>query len=591
MWDRLLVFAVLLLALGFFAWGRWRYDLVALAALLALVLPGVVPADRAFLGFGHPAVITVAAVLVLSRGLMNSGVVDLVSRFLLRVGKGRSVQVGSLTAFVAICSGFMNNVGALALILPVAVRIARSSGRSPSYLLIPVAFASLLGGLTTMIGTPPNIIVASFRADALGRPFSMFDFTPVGAAVAAAGVLFLALIGWRLIPQREGQASQEELFRIEEYTAELRVPEKSKAVGKTVRELDESVEQEVLIISIVRNGRQLPAPRAYEQVRAGDILLVESDPQGIAALKDALGLEIVAAKDEARARRLKSDESITVEAVVRPEAPIIGRTVRMIAARWTVGVNLLAVARQGQRVRGRLRDIRFAAGDVLLLQARPENVQESLEAMGCLPLAERNLRLAQPRRIVLALGIFIAAILAAATGKVDLPVAFVAAAAAMVLTGLVSLRDSYDSIEWPVIVLLGAMIPVGAALESTGGAELVASWMQRVGMGQHPIVALTILLIVVMTLSDIVNNAAAAVIMCPVAIALARGLDVSPDPFLMAVAVGSSAAFLTPIGHQSNTLVYGPGGYKFGDYWRLGLPLETVILALSLVLIPWAWPF
>lgn len=586
--DQAILLVVLLAALVLFISERWRYDIVALLALLTVTLTGIVPADQAFYGFGHTAVVTVAAVLVVGRALQNSGLVDIMASYALRVGDRPSAQVFALSGLVAILSAFINNVGALALLLPVAIRMARGGGHPPSLLLMPLAFGSLLGGMTTLIGTPPNIIIASFRGQTGQAPFGMFDFSFVGIGVALAGVVYLALIGWRLTPSRTGQLSREELFRIDDYLSEVRVPEESKWSGKFLRDLEETGEEEVSILGLIRGERRVLAPAIFETLQSGDVLIVEGDSQALKALRDKTQFELVGDK-QPEGKALGSEEVAVVEAIVRPGSPLEGNTVWTVQLRWRYGVNLLGVARAGARLQQRLKEIHFQPGDVLLLQGPSATLQETLSMLGCLPLAERGLHFG-PRRLLLAVAIFALAIFALAIGALVAPVALVGAAVLMVLCRLISLRDAYDSIDWPVIVLLGAMLPVGAAMESTGAAELLARGL-LMASGQLPAVAtLAIVLIGVMFLSDVVNNAAAAVLIAPVAISVARGLNAAPEPFLMAVAVGASCAFLTPIGHQSNTLVMGPGGYKFGDYWRVGLPLELIIAAVSIPLILYFWP-
>ena len=591
--EQTILLLVLLAALILFVTERWRYDIVALLALLAATLAGIVPADRAFAGFGHPAVVTVAAVLVLSRGLQGSGVVDVMAKGMLRVGNRPTIQVLALTGLVAALSGFVNNVGALALLLPVAIWMARKSGNPPSLLLMPLAFGSLLGGMTTLIGTPPNIIISTFRAQTALKPFGMFDFAPVGVGVALAGVLFISLIGWRLVPQRKGLASREDLFRIQDYTTELRLPEDSKIIGKPLGELDSASEADVSIVGVVRGESRILAPSPFEILRAGDVLIVEADSEAIKTLVDAAGLELVGSKElekELDEKALGSNEVDVVEAIVRSDSPLEGNTAWTLNLRWRYGVNLLGVARHGERLKERVKSIQFKAGDVLLLQGATEGLQKAISVLGCLPLAERGLRLGQPRRIVLGIAIFAAAVPAVAIGLLPAPIAFVAAAVLMILVGLISPRDAYQAIDWPILVLLGALIPVAQALESTGAAELIALNVLRLSRWMPSEGILVAVLVATMFLSDLVNNAAAAVLMAPIAISVAAGIGASADPFLMGVAVGASCAFLTPIGHQSNTLVMGPGGYKFSDYWRLGLPLEIIIAGVASPLILYFWP-
>jgi len=587
--QQTIVFAVLVLSLFFFAVGRWRYDVVALFMLLVVAVAGIIPAKDAFSGFGHPAVITVAAVLVVSRGLMNSGLVDSIARAMNSVGKAPTVQVLSLTAFVTVCSAFMNNVGALALLMPVAIRMARNHKRPPSYLLMPLAFGSLLGGMTTLIGTPPNIIIATFRQQSAGLPFRMFDFTPVGLGVVLVGVLFISLVGWRLIPRRKGQTSREDLFKIQDYISEVRIPEQSKVLGKPLYEVEKMTEGDVTVVGLVRGNWRVAVPSQFEILRAGDILVVEAGSESLKSLLHAAQLELGDSKEFLK-DVLDSGEVSLVEAVVMPDSMIEERTARTLRLRWRYGVNVLGVARQGMRIQERLGSIQFKAGDVLLLEGQTDTVQAALPVLGCLPLAERGLRLGQPRRVALGVGIFGCALMIAAFGLLPVQISFSAAAIAMVVMGLISLREAYTSIDWPILVLLGAMIPVGQALESTGGAELVANTLINISGEILPEVAIGLLLVTTMLLSNIVNNAAAAILMAPIAITVAQHFLTVSTPFLMAVAVGSSAAFLTPIGHQSNTLVMGPGGYHFDDYWRLGLPVSILVAAAALPLIFWFWP-
>jgi di/tricarboxylate transporter len=588
--DQAMIFAILLLALIFFVWGRWRYDLVSLFALLAATVIGLVPADQAFLGFGHPAVITVAAVLVASRGLLNSGVVDVMASWLSRAGDSPTRQVASLSGLVTLLSGFMNNVGAMALLLPVSIRMAIKSGNPPSILLLPLAFAAHLGGLLTLIGTPPNIIISTFRVQNGGEPFGMFDFTPVGLGVSIAGLIFISLIGWRLTPRRKAPSSKEDLFQIANYLTEVRVPEGAKLAGKTLQEVRESTEADFEVLGLLSGEIRIASPSIFHPLMPGDIMLVESDADELKLFLDATGFELSKGKPLAE-EALSSEEMGVVEAVVNTDSRLLGRTARSVNMRWRYGVNLIGVARHGARLEERLGRTRFQPGDVLLLQGPKEFLPEILNTIGCLPLAERGLRLGHPRRIALSIGIFGSAILLVALGFIPVQIAFVGAAVAMVLGGLLNLREAYDSIDWPVIILLGALIPVSQALETTGGAALIASSMLSLSAGYAPIVSVALLLMVTMFLSDLVNNAAAAVLMAPIAIGIASFMNLSIDPFLMAVVVGASSAFLTPIGHQSNAMVMGPGGYRFGDYWRMGLPLEIVVVVVSVPLITIFWPF
>ncbi|MDR5867683.1 SLC13 family permease [Halomonas koreensis] len=595
--DSTQVFAILAVTLAAFVWGRFRYDLVALAALLASVLLGLVPADAAFLGFGHPAVITVVAVLVLSRGFERSGLVDLIAEQALRVGDRLILQTLVLSGTVLVLSGVMNNVGALALMLPVAIRLAREHDSPPSLLLMPLAFGSLLGGLTTLIGTPPNIIISAYRQDLVGEGFGMFAFFPVGACVALAGLLLIVLAGRYLVPQRAGQASLDAMFDTAHYLVELRVPEGARAVGWSLRDLHQAIEEPVPVLAVVRGEARHPGHTFHGHLRVDDILLVEAGPEEMALLEDKAGLE-VGPEPPAEDGDGGGDEAGTVdteglqlvEAVVRNDSMMLHRTVGQLRLHNQFGLHLVAVARDGGRLNQRLRDIRFRPGDVLLLQGGEGEIGESLATLGCLPLASRNLSLGQPRMLLVSVAIFAVAVIAMVLDWLPAAVALTGAALASLLAGVLTLREAYQAIDGPVIVLLGAMIPVGQALETSGGAALIADALLALGRDWPVVATLAGLFAIGMLLSNVVNNAAAALLMAPIAASLAEGFGVSPDPFLMAVAVSASSAFLTPIGHQSNTLVMGPGGYRFGDYWKLGLPLSLAVMAVAIPLILIVWP-
>ncbi len=580
--------AILAVMLVLFATSKVRYDLVALMGLITVTLMGAIPAEEAFLGFGHPAVITVAAVLIISRGLLNSGLVDALVGLVSRVGDNLIIQIAVLTSLVAVCSAFINNVGALALFMPVALKIASRSGNPASGLLMPMAFGSLLGGLTTLIGTPPNIIIATFRAEAGLEAFRMFEFAPVGGLIAISGVVFIVLVGWRLVPRRKGATSPEDRFDIGTYLTELRIPEGSSAEGKPLSAIDEG-DHEISVVAIARGERRLPAPSRTRILRRDDVLIVRADTDNLKYLTDDLGMEMAEDSDPAEGT-VRPEDLVLAEVVVAPGSRAEGRTAVNLNLRRRYGVNLLGVSRQGSSLRGRLGNVRLRAGDVLLLQVGEEPVADILPEMGFLPLAERGLKLGMPRRLMASGGVFALALLAAAVGLVPAQVSLVTAALAMVLIGLIAPREIYDSIDWSIIVLLGAMIPVSAALETTGGAQFIADGLLALSSRTPPWMTVTIVLVGTMFLSDLVNNAAATVLVAPIALRVAIGMGASPDPLLMAVAIGASCAFLTPIGHQSNTLVMGPGGYQFGDYWRMGLPLEIIVVLVGVPALLWIWP-
>ena len=587
--DQSVSVGILVFALTLFVWGRFRYDLVAFAALVVGVVAGVVPAEEAFLGFGHPAVITVAAVLIISRALTNAGAVELIAARLVPDTKNDFVFIGSFGIIAAVLSGFMNNVGALALLMPVAIQAAAKSGRSPALILLPLSFASILGGLFTLIGTPPNIIVASFREKTDGEAFGMFAFAPVGGAIAVAGVIFVAVVGWRLIPrERLKRKKDQEVFDIEGYVAEARVPKDSAFIGEQLKDVAEKIEAlGAKVIGKIRKDYRISSDRR-RRVDQDDLIVFEADPEAMSKIAADLNLELISGGKPIE--DLTSQDVALVEAVVAPGSTLIRKTTDQVPFRRRYRVNLLAVSRQGTPKRTRLSDHRFEAGDVILLHGDRDHFPNVVTRMGCLPLAERDLQLAAPSRALLAGGMFLAAILLTAFGLLSAPVAFGAAILGLILTSIVTVDEAYDAIDWPIIVLLAALIPVGGALESTGTTKLMASGIADIGASLSPVVILVVVMVVTMTLSDIINNAATAVVMAPISLEIARQLNVNSDPFLMAVAIGASCAFLTPIGHQNNTLVMGPGGYRFGDYWRVGLPLEAIIVVISIPLLLLVFP-
>ena len=585
------IFGLLAGVLVLFIWGRWRYDIIALAALLAAVVTGLVPAGDAFLGFGHPATVTVAMVLIMSRALSNAGVIDMISRHVNLAAERIMLQIGALSSLGAVLSTVMNNVGSLALLMPVAMQAAGKVKRSPALLLMPLSFGSILGGLVTMIGTPPNIIIATFRDKSAGEPFGMFDFTPVGAVVALVGLAFIATVGWRLIPKsRRKTLSAAELFDLEDYVSEVSVPEDSPIVDKTMLEIEDMIEGiDALIVGVIRKGRRGFGVARREPVKAGDLLVIEASPENIDGLIKELGLEMVGVEGP-KTNLLVADDVALMEAVVPPRSRIERRSANQMRLRRRYGVNLLGVSRQGRPIRQRLHSLALRAGDVLLLQGDPERLPEVIAAIGCLPLAERGLQMGRGRQAWFCGGLFIAAIAAATSGLMSFPIAISIAVAVVALLKIVPPREIYESVDWPVVVMLGAMIPVGEALETTGATGLIAGGIVDLAGDASPVVILALLMVVTMTLSDIMNNAATAVVTAPVAVAIADQLGANPDPFLMTVAVAASCAFLTPIGHQNNMLIMGPGGYHFGDYWRMGLPLEAIIVCVSIPMILWVWP-
>ena len=588
--DQVILFCLLGVVFGLLVWGKIRYDLVAFGALTVAIVIGVVPQEDAFAGFGHHATVIIALVLIVSRGLFNSGAIELIARHVIDGGRSLFYHISVMSGVAAVLSAVMNNVAALALLMPIDIQAAKKAKRSVSLSLMPLSFASILGGMITLIGTPPNIIIASFREQAVGEPFGMFDFAPVGAVTALVGVVFIVVIGWRLIPVVSSEDStHDKPLPHEDYVAEVRVAENSSMIGRRVRDLDhEADEADVAILGLVHNGRRLPGRARNETIRLGDLIVIEANAEHIDAFVGSFKLDYVGSE---KYNSQVAEGLSLVEAVVPENSRIEGRSAFSLRLLYRHGVTLLGVSRKGKTFRQRVRKLDTRAGDVLLLLGPAERLDDIVAWLGCLPLQERDLQVVQRNKAWIAVTSFALAIAAATSGIIHLPEALALVCMVMVGFNIVPLKELYTSIEWPVIVLLGSMIPIGSALEASGGTALIAQHIIDFSEGYGPVIVLTLLMIVTMTLSDVLNNTATTIIAAPIAIDIANRLSVNPDPFLMAVAIAASCAFLTPIGHKNNTLVMGPGGYRFGDYWRMGLPLEIIVIVVSIPMILIVWPF
>lgn len=628
--DQIAITVVMMAVIGMFMWGRWRHDMVAVGALLACVVLGLVAPGQAFAGFSHPAVVTVACVLVLSRGLQLSGAVDVLSRAVLPDSARPTASIAALAALAAVLSAFMNNVGALALLMPVAIQVASRLDLPPGKLLMPLAFGSILGGTMTLIGTPPNLIVSGFRGS---RPdmgaFGMFDFSMVGLPLTAVGVVFIALVGWRLVPARKQAGTAG--FETSSYITELRVPEKSAIEGKQVREVTRVLaDLDAQMLDLVRNDVYVRSPRPGKVLRAGDILVLEANVGVLAEVLSRLDLKLEEDKlpagsdgadkgDGARQEErvgagmakssgptgpegdqeeggetppesMHDTEAGLVEMAVLPESRIVGSSASDLLLRSRYGINLLAVARQDSFTIARLRSLRFKPGDVLLLQGRRDVLNEFAYSSGCVPLAQRDLNIPDKRKALLAAGILGVSVGVAALDLLPAAVSFAGGVLASMALRTVPLRTVYEAVDWPVVILLGALLPVAGAMQSTGLADLIARLLLDTMAQGNAFVGLAVIMATTMVLTDFMNNTATAAVMAPVGLGAALRLGVNPDTFLMAVAIGASCAFLTPIGHQNNTLILGPGGFRFGDYWRMGLPMDVLVLSVSLPLLLIFWP-
>lgn len=683
--DQILILLILVVTIVLFIWGSWRHDMVALASLLACVFVGLIEPEDAFTGFGHPAVVTVACVLILSRGLQNTGAMDALAQKVVPRKGGITLAIAALTALGAAMSGFMNNVGAMALLMPVATDLADRYELPPGKVLMPLSFGTILGGMTTLIGTPPNLIVSGFRASAGAGSYGMFDFTPVGMVVALVGVLFVALIGWRLVPARTQAGAG--TFDTGRYLTEALVGEKSAAIGKSLAELVKMIgDEDAQVIGLVHNNARVSTAMPGLRVRAGDLLVIESEPESLAAVLSSLGLTLAAdpasadkEKEEKEAKKsgegnarkdekgadaegdggeqapaaaarsngssreiadmgameippelVRGDEAaeptddqetaqrqrdsnkenegkeesrekeekrardradlVLRELVVLPDSYLIGRSAENLRLAGRYEINLLALSRQGRRSVKRLSSTPLKGGDALLMMGTEDNLRNFANEQRCVPLAQRDITIPNKEKAYVALVAMGLAVAGAAFGLLPAAISFATCVLAFMAMKVVPLRSMYEAIDGSVIVLLGALIAVAEVMGSTGAADVVAkSMLDNLAQG-NPVFALVLILVVTMTLSDFMNNAATAAVMCAIALSAAGQLGVNPDSFLMAVAIGASCAFLTPVGHQNNTLILGPGGFRFGDYWPMGLPMEIIVIAVSVPMLLWVWP-
>jgi di/tricarboxylate transporter len=585
--DQLLAFAIIAGMMAMFMWGRIRYDLVAGMALLAALLVGVVPFDQAFSGFSNDILVIVGAALLVSAAVTRSRLMEgLLQRLGPRLSSVR-LQLIVLVTAVTVLSAFVKNIGALAMMLPVAFQMAKRSEVSPSVFLMPMSFGSLLGGLMTLIGTSPNIIVSKLRGELAGHPFSMFDFTPVGLGLSVLGVAFLA-VGYKLLPRdRKGEGTLAEGIDIQDYVTEGRVGPKSGFAGQTLRALRKKLSDSVSVNAVVREGRKTASQDTV--LREDDHVILEGEPAALDEAVKTAGLELEGDDRETKAE--KPDEEIaTLEAVIGPGSMLAGKTAARLALHERFNVNMIAVSRSGERLTERLRDIRLYAGDVIVLQGPLGSMSDTLRELGCLPLAPREIHLGTVRRGLVPIAVLGVAMTLASTGKLPIGIAFFGAGLAIILLGSLTVREAYTSIEWPLLVMIGALIPVSDAIRTTGGADVIASGLAQLAHSLPPWGTVALIMAAAMALTPFLNNAATVLVMAPIAVSFAQRLGFAPDALLMAVAVGAGCDFLTPIGHQCNMLVYAPGGYRFSDYARLGAPLSLLVLVVGTPLILTVWP-
>jgi di/tricarboxylate transporter len=573
-----------------FTLNKVRYDFVAMGALVVLVAFGVIPHETMFSGFADTAVITIVSVFVFSKGLVYSGLIDFVSNQVLKLSKKPGVELFILMLLTGVLSGFINNIAAISLMIPIAVRIAKRHNRPLSIFLIPLAFSSLLGGLSTSIGSPANIVISGEREKVLGEAFNFFDFAFVGYPLTLLGIIFLGIVGWNLMPKRRQGSLKKELFEVKDYITEVQIPHESSYINKSLRSIESATEGNVNVLKLIRAKGVIQTPSQFEVLKGGDVLLLQADSEALEMLLNKTQLRLMGSKAVSEELLGADDEVSSIEAVVEHNSPIIDKSFKTLGIHTTYGINLLAVARESETIHTRLTNTRFKAGDVLLLRGKSETLNEAIKPLGILPLMEHDLRIGEPRKIVLALIIMLGAVLSSTIFALPVHLSFLIAAMAMVFTSILPVQEVYSSIEWKVVVLIGTLITIGKAFEATGSAHFIAHFLIENLRDFSPLLIIGSVLIITTLVSNAIDGVAVAVVFAPVAILLAQGLGASPDPFLMAVSIGASTGFLTPFGAQPNALVMGPAGYTFGDYAKVGGLLSCIIILVATPLIVYFWP-
>ena len=587
--DQYLLSLTLISLLGLFIWGKIRYDALAIGALFVLVVLEIIPANEAFAGFAHPAVVTVALVLVISQGLKNSGLTGLVGKV---VGTRTFTEFQFLICLLliaAILSSFINNIGALAILLPITLNICQKMEWHPSKFLMPLAFACILGGMNTAIGTPPNIIISEYKASISndGFGFNFFDFSYVGIVITLISILFIALIGNKLIFLRNKISQNKNLIDLKGYLFEVSVNKNSSAIGMTLYAFKKQAGEDTEILGIVSDSGSVKKVQNNMRIKEDQILVIKTPPDDIGNILDIFNFSI-----PKELHSFDEEDLEEIEVMITPGSRLIGRKYDFFLKLAFEEMNLLGLWRKGSRYRTRLTRETFRAGNVLLVGVRDlaeEDVSNKIKHLGLMPLRQRELQTIPSRsRLLKGLVFFTLSIFLVSFN-------YLSAAAAFLLCVLVFARikiiDSnfYREIDWPIIVMLAAMIPIGTALQTTGLSNLIAVSISHYAADLSLFWVLFTILIVTMATTDIINNAATAVIMAPISTGIAEELGHAIEPFLMVVAVGASCAFLTPIGHQCNTVVMGPGNYKFTDYWRMGLPMDILIILVSIPMILFVW--
>lgn len=592
--NQLVLTVTIVVLLAFFIWNKYRYDAISVAALIFLVTISSIPdlevniinIDQAFYGFANPAVMTVALVLIISQGLKNAGLSALAGKVL----AGRKYTEIQFLLFLmliaATLSSFINNIGAMAILLPLTVSVCQKMEWHPAKFLMPLAFACILGGMNTLIGTPPNIIISDYAYQQTGSGFNFFDFSKVGILITISGILFVAFIGNKLLRLRV-IPNNEPLINMKGYMFEVQVNKGSSSIGLTLFKFKKQAGEDIEIMGVISETGSIKKVKNNMRIKEGQILVIKSPPDEIGKILNLFDFSIpedLHSFDEADLEE--------IEVLISPGSRLIGRNYDYFQKLAFEELNLLGLWRKGTKYRTRLTREAFKAGDVLLLGVRElddEEVKSKIKHLGLMPIREREIEVVSSRsRLLKGMIFFLSSILFVAFEVLSPTIAFLLCVLCFARIKIIN-SNFYKSVEWPIIVMLAAMIPIGLAIQTTGLSSLIALNITELAPNLNQAWILIIILIITMIVSDIINNAATAVIMAPISYEIAINFGYDVNAFLMVVAVGASCAFLTPIGHQCNTVVMGPGNYKFTDYWRMGLPLEILIIAVAIPMILFVW--
>jgi di/tricarboxylate transporter len=586
-----LTLGIIVVAVVLFATEKLRVDVIALIILLTVAFTGLVTTEQAIEGFANPAVVTVWAVYIVSGGLFRTGVADMIGAQIIRLaGSSEPRLVAVIMLTCGTMSAFMNNIGATAVLLPAVAGIARQANIPLSRLLIPLSFSSLLGGNMTLIGTPPNILATAILAERGQPSFAFFDFAPIGIVVFATGILFMVLFGRFLLPNRQSLEDVEASYHLRDYITEVRVALDSPLVGQTLDEARLGADYDLTVLTVLRAQDVQTTPGPRTRIRPEDVLVVQGNLENLMEAQSDLGLLIEAEQKLGLAEEEGEDNAHLLEATLAPGSPIAGQSLRRMQFRDRYGFTALAIRRHGEIITRRLRDVHLHFGDTLLLKGPRHRVSALQQGEEFLVLEPVRFQARRRHKAWMAIAILGLVLLLATIGGVHIALAMLTGALLMVLSGALTMEEAYQSIEWRSIFLIAGMLPLGTAMEQTGSAQYLANLMLGSLGPFGPMAVLAGVYIMASLITQPMSNAAATVLIVPIAIDIALSLGADPRAFALATVISASTSFITPVGHQANILVFGPGGYRFLDYTRVGLPLNIVIFGVTMIVLPILWP-